>query len=263
MNPALFLKFMGVSFRKETAYRFDYIVMILNGFLYVFIFTSLWRTVFAKSGGGFGGFSTSGIISYTVVAMVIKISFSMDDGVIPARVRDGSVAIDLIRPVSFTLMNLAQCLGYSAFHLTARGLPILIVSAMLFDVRIPWAGLPVSAVSLVLSYLILFMVNFLVSLLAFWFVEVFPFILLKYALINLLAGGLVPMDFFPDVVRPLLALLPFQHIFYSPAIIITGRVAPAHAMGIIAAQAVWVAGLTVLSMVMWRAGSNKLVIQGG
>jgi ABC-2 type transport system permease protein len=263
VSPALFFKFVGVSFRKETAYRFDYLVMILNGFLYVFIFTSLWKTVFAASGGGFGGFTTAGIISYTVVAMVIRISFSMDDTIIPGRVRDGSVAVDLIRPVSFQMMNLAQCVGYSAFHLTARGLPILLVSALMFDLHAPLRSLPASAVSLVLSYLLLFMLNFTVSLLSFWFVEVFPFILLKYALINLLAGGLVPMDFFPDFIRPVMALLPFQHIFYSPAIIITGRVAPEQAVGIIAVQALWVAGFVVLSAVMWRAASNKLVIQGG
>ncbi|MBI3580521.1 MAG: ABC-2 family transporter protein [Nitrospinae bacterium] len=263
MSPALFLKFVEVSFRKEIAYRFDYFVMILNGFIYVFVFTSLWRTVFAAGGGTFGGFTTKSIISYTVVAMVVRISFSMDDGLIPGRVRDGSVSVDLIRPVSFQLMNLAQSVGYSAFHLFARGLPIFVASAWLFGVRVPAEGLPAAIVSLVLAYLLLFLINFTTSLLAFWFVEIFPFTLLKYGLINLLAGGLLPMDFFPTSVRPLLSYLPFQHIFYSPSVILTGRVAPGNAPVILAEQAAWVAAFAVLSAVMWRAGRNKLVIQGG
>ncbi|MBI3793846.1 MAG: ABC-2 family transporter protein [Nitrospinae bacterium] len=263
MTPGLFLKFAVTSFRKEITYRFDYLIMILNGFLYVFIFTSLWRSVFTSAGGTFGGFTKEGIISYTIVAMVVRISFSMDDGVIPGKVRDGSVALDLIRPVSFQMMNLAQNAGYSAFHITARGIPILIVSGLLFGLHVSAGSLPASVVSLALSYLILFLLNYSVSLLSFWFIDVFPFILLKYGLINLLSGGLLPMDFFPASIRGWLDYLPFQHIFYSPAVIITGRVAPEHAWGILASQAGWVVALWIVSALMWRAGSNRLVIQGG
>jgi ABC-2 type transport system permease protein len=237
--------------------------MIINGFLYVFIFTSLWRSVFSSAGGSFGGFTKEGIVSYTVVAMVIRISFSMDDSVIPTKVRDGSVAVDLIRPVSFQMMNLAQSIGYSAFHITARGFPILLVSALMFGLQIPAKGVPLALVSLALSYVILFMINFTTSLLAFWFIDIFPFILLKYGLINLLSGGLLPMDFFPNSVRAVMDYLPFQHIFYSPAVIITGRVLPEHAWGILAAQAGWVFALSIFSVLMWRASSNRLVIQGG
>jgi len=262
MNPATFAKFASVSFQKQITYRFDYFVAVLNGFLFVFIFTSVWKSVFAKTGPS-GGFTPESIVTYAVLAMVIRISFSMDDTTIYNKVRDGSVAMDLIRPVSFYAMNLAECFGYSAFHLIARGIPIFIVSALLFGVQIPAEQLPLAAVSLVMAYLILFMLNFATGLLSFWVIEIFPFMLLKYGLLNFLSGGIVPMDFFPAVVRPYLALLPFQHIFYTPTAILTGHVANRAAMVMIAEQAAWAAVLAGICALMWRAGRNKLVIQGG
>ncbi|MBI5177834.1 MAG: ABC-2 family transporter protein [Nitrospinae bacterium] len=263
MTAAMFLKFASVSFQRQIAYRFDYFVAVLNGFLYVFIFTSVWRVVFTKAGGEHGGFTTESIVTYAVIAMVIRISFSMDDTALPGKVRDGSVAVDLIRPMPFHAMNLAEAMGYSAFHFIARGIPILAVSALLFPVRIPADHLPLALVSLALAYLILFMLNFAVGLLAFWYIEIFPFMLLKYGLLNLLSGGIVPMDFFPAAVRPFLAFLPFQHIFYTPASIIIGHANGALAIEMVAEQAAWVAVMGAVCALAWRAGQNKLVIQGG
>ncbi len=262
MNPSTFIKFASVSFQKQVTYRFDYFVSVLNGFLYVFIFTSVWKVIFAKSGAS-GGFTAESITTYAVMAMVIRISFSMEDTAIANKVRDGSVAIDLIRPVSFYMMNLAECVGYSAFHILARGIPILIVSALLFGVHLPLEKLPVAALSLTMAYLILFMLNFATGLLSFWVIEIFPFMLLKYGLINLLSGGIVPIDFFPASIRPYLALTPFQGIFYAPAAIITGHVSNERALVMIAEQVAWVAILAWMCGLLWRAGQNKLVIQGG
>ena len=47
------------------------------------------------------------------------------------------------------------------------------------------------------------MLNFIAGLLAFWFIEIFPFMLFKYALFTFFAGGIVPIDFFPEFLKPL------------------------------------------------------------
>ena len=266
MNPALFAKFASVTFQKQITYRFDYFMGILNGFLYVFIFTSLWRALYAQMPQEtHGGFTLTGIITYAVFVMALKISFSMDDTVIYKKVQDGGVAIDLMRPVSFYFMYLAESVGYSLFHIFARALPILVISAVIFDVQFD-AGLNrvgFFAVSALMGYLILFMINYLIGLLAFWFLEVFPFQLLKYGLITFLSGGIVPIDFFPEAMRQVIAMLPFQYIHYVPTVIVLGHVDAGRGAELVLYQAVWVILLALLSKVAWGAGKNKLVIQGG
>ncbi len=266
MNPELFAKFVSVTFQKQITYRFEYFMGIVNGFIYVFIFTSLWKALYAQTvGNSMSGFSLTGIITYAVLAMAVRISFSMDDSVIYKKVQDGSVSIDLIRPVSFFYMNLAENVGYSLFHLIARALPILAISFFIFDVYIPVSFLNFSlfVISALMGYLILFMFNFTIGLLAFWFIEVFPFMLFKYAFLTLFSGGIVPIDFFPEVLKPIIAMMPFQYTLYAPTVILMGHVGTQQALSLIAMQVVWVVVLSAACRAMWRVGRNKLVIQGG
>lgn len=266
MNPDVFLKFVSISFRKQITYRFEYFVGILNGFLYVFIFTSLWRALYSQFDAvEHNGFTLSAIITYAVMAMAIKISFTMDDSIIYKKVQDGSVAMELIRPTSFFLMNLAENIGHSLFHILARTVPIIIVSIFIFDIHIPFETLRFLAflLSAFLGYLLISMLNFSMGLLAFWFVEIFPFMLFKYALFTFFSGGIVPIDFFPETLKPIVNFLPFKYMLYSPTIILMGRAPLTEIHSIIITQLIWVFIMGGICKLMWKAGKNKLIIQGG
>ncbi|MHC4181746.1 MAG: ABC transporter permease [Planctomycetota bacterium] len=266
MNPEIFLKFVSISFRKQITYRFEYFVGILNGFLYVFIFTSLWRALYSQFDAvEHNGFTLSAIITYAVMAMAIKISFTMDDSIIYKKVQDGSVAMELIRPTSFFLMNLAENMGHSLFHILARTIPIIIISTFIFDIHIPFEPLRFLAflLSAFLGYLLISMLNFAMGLLAFWFVEIFPFMLFKYALFTFFSGGIVPIDFFPETLKPIVNFLPFKYMLYSPTIILIGRAPLTEIHSIITTQLIWVFIMGGICKLTWNAGKNKLIIQGG
>lgn len=139
MNPKLFLKFVSISFQKQVTYRFDCFVGIVNGFLYVFIFTSLWKALYSQFDTTVhNGFTLTAIITYAVLVMAVKISFTMDDSIIYGKVMDGSIAMELIRPTSIFFMNLAENVGHSLFHIMARTVPIVIISIFIFDISIPF-----------------------------------------------------------------------------------------------------------------------------
>jgi ABC-2 type transport system permease protein len=196
--------------------------------------------------------------------MVIRVSYTMDDGVVPMKVRDGSISIDLIRPYSFFYMNLAESLGHSLFHFIARAVPILVASLFLFDLSVPMSEtiffFPITAL---LGYLLLFMLNYIIGMLAFWFIEIFPFLLFKYGLITIFSGGIIPIDFFPDKIKPLLELTPFPYILYAPTVILTGHATAVRAQHLILGQVIWVIILYFMCKIVWRIGRNKLLIQGG
>ncbi|MCP5004915.1 MAG: hypothetical protein GY941_13400 [Planctomycetes bacterium] len=266
MSLKVFFKFVSISFQKQITYRFDYFVGIVNGFLYVFIFTSLWKALYAQSEvKEHSGFTVTSIVTYAVVAMAVKIAFTMDDSIIHKKVEDGSIATELIRPTSFMFMNLAENIGHSFFHFLARTVPIIIISIFIYDLSIPFEPLRLIAFlfSALLGYLLLSMLHFTVGLLAFWFVEIFPFMLFKYSLFTFFAGGIVPIDFFPERLKPLIHLLPFKHILYSPTIILIGRVSHTEIHTILIAQGLWLIVMVGVGKLMWNAGKNKLIIQGG
>ena len=134
-----YLKFIAKSFQKDITYKVEYFVGLVNGFLYVFIFTSLWKAIYNSYGqeSFAGSFTRSSIISYAVFAMVIKISFTMDDQITTRKIRTGALITDLIKPINYFCLTLSESIGQSLFNFLARGMPILVTSLFLFKVAMP------------------------------------------------------------------------------------------------------------------------------
>lgn len=262
-----YLKFASKSFQKELAYRVEFLMGILNGLLFIFIFTSLWRAIYSSpmSASLGASFNKQTIIHYAVYAMIIKISFTMDDEWTVQRVRTGDIGMFLIRPFNYFFMNLAECIGQSLFHFLGRGIPLLVLSIFIFDIDLPsdiglyFLFLP----SALLGYGILFIINFINGLLSFWFIEVFSFQLMKYGMFMLFSGGMLPIDFFPDVMQPLISILPFKYILYVPTAIFIGHFSRKLIFSQILIQIIWLVVLYAFSIVMWNSAEKKLVIQGG
>jgi ABC-2 type transport system permease protein len=263
----VYVAFFAKAFQKELAYRFEYFVGVFNGLLFIFIFTSLWKAVYAGNAAAAAEapFSQEAIIAYAIYAMLIRISMTQEDLGIGGKVRDGSVAMDLIKPVNYLLMNFAEALGQTAFHWVTRVGPIFAVTLFFFDARPPTdpAVWGMTALSWILGYLIYFFVNFSFALLAFWFVEVFSFQLMKFGLFSIFSGGIIPIDFFPAWLQPMIAWLPFQYIIYVPTSIFIGHIDGAAAWSLIGTQAIWAVGMGLLCRGMWKMGQRKLVVQGG
>ncbi len=262
----LYINFMLKSFQKQLAYKFEYFIGVFNGLLFIFIFTSLWESIYSKpQAEAITSFNKTSIIAYAIFAMLFRISMTMEDGATTNKVRTGSIAMDLIKPVNYFLMTLAEALGQSMFHWFTRVIPILLFCIFAFDISMPVKAETylLTAISWVMGYSIMFMINFVFALLAFWFVETFSFQLMKFGLFTLFAGGIVPIDFFPSWSRPLMDVMPFQYILYTPAAIFISHITGAETMRFMAMQIVWVAILAIICYRMWGAATRKLVTQGG
>ncbi len=262
-----YLKVSAKSFQKQAAYKVEYFLGLLNGLLFIFIFTSLWKAIYTQSSPNIlaGSFNLESITTYAVMAMVIKISFSMDDNATALKMRTGALVMDLIKPIRYYYFYLAESLGYSLFHLFSRGIPLLVFSLFIFNIHLPTR--PENYLLLLLSgalgYGILYNINYLIGLLAFWFIEIFSFQLMKYGFFTLFAGGILPIDFFPDAIKPFIACLPFPHILYTPTAIFMGHLPAEEIWPAITTQLVWVILLSFCSSLGWRAAIKKLVVQGG
>jgi len=83
------------------------------------------------------------------------------------------------------------------------------------------------------------------------------------AAVDFLAGGVVPLPFFPDKLRAVAELLPFASMQNMPLRIYSGNIAGTAALEGIALQAFWLAVLMVLGRLWMRRALKKVVVQGG
>lgn len=265
MRP-LYLNYAMKTFQKQLAYKFEYFVGVFNGLLFIFIFTSVWTNIFSDPAlSQSTPFTSSSIVSYAVFAMIIRISMTVNENEIAGKVRTGAIAMDLIKPVNYTFLMFADSIGQSMFHWITRVIPILLICLLAFDVALPrdMINYPLMIVSWTFGYLIMFYMDFAFALLAFWFVETFSFQLMKYGLLTLLAGGILPIDFFPAWARPIIAFLPFQYIIYAPTSLFIGHIKGEAALRMLAVQGVWVLLLAGICHWMWNTAQKKLILQGG
>ncbi len=118
-------------------------------------------------------------------------------------------------------------------------------------------------VSLGLGYLVAMLMGLLLGLMAFWTLELGG-VLTIYAFANQFFGGaLVPLWFFPPLLRRVADLLPFQAQAFIPLSIYTGQLVGTQAVEALALQLFWVVALFGLARLVWQRAMYRVVIQGG
>jgi ABC-2 type transport system permease protein len=181
------------------------------------------------------------------------------------RVRTGEIAIDLARPVDLQLSYWARDLGRAALALPTRGLPPLVLGAVLMGIAYPptWTAYPLGLVSLLLGISVSFLCRYGVNLISFWTLDVKGYLNLYVLALGLLSGFYLPVHIFPGWLLQVAYASPFPAMFQSPIDVLSGRVVGEAALRVIGVQALWLVALVVLTrVVLWR-GARRLVVQGG
>ncbi len=259
-----YFKFISMAFQRSLSYRVEYFTGVLNAFLYIFIFTSVWRSLIPP-GEKVGGLSRDDMVAYAVFSTLIKVCINRVDSVFSSRVKSGEIAVDLMKPFSIPLMLFCDQLGSSLFHLFARGLPMLLFCLLIFDIRpaVDPALLARFGLLFVLAFIMFFSLFFFISAMSFYFVETLPFWIFFFALITLASGAIVPLDFFPDGLREILFLTPFPYLYYFPTMVLLDRDLIFTFPELLARYGAILAVSGGTGAVAYRLGLRKLTIAGG
>ena len=189
------------------------------------------------------------------------------------KVRDGSVAYDLLRPVDLYAFWYSHTLAYRTAPTTLRAIPLGLL-AMLVLPRLglaQWAlGAPPSwvsgvlfGVSLVGAVALSTTITMLTHISLLWTVSAAGMDRIMPAVVTVFAGMVIPLPLFPDWAQPFLRWQPFRGLVDVPFRIYSGNIPPAVALLEIVSQGVWVGGLVWLGRVLLARGTRKLVVQGG
>ncbi|GAB3418079.1 ABC transporter permease [Flindersiella endophytica] len=258
--------------RTVLTYRADYLFGLVGVLLQVFLLKVVWTAVYAQAGsdriavnGGSAQITLSMQIAYATLAslqywLLSPWSFTTTH----YRIRDGKIAIDLLRPLRFLEQTLAGQVGA-----TVAMLPFVLV-ALPLAVLIGGAQAPESVMSglayagaLVLAYTISTLVNAVVGLVPFWTLEVQGIFMIYRMLAQFLAGALVPLWFMPDWLRTIAEWLPFQATTYTPMAVYLGQVEGVDVFGALALQLFWCVVLWFLLRIIWSRALRRVVVQGG
>ena len=253
------------ALQQSMAYRGRTFMTLLANLIWVIMLYYLWQTVYAGT-DAIQGFTWAQMRSYILLSYAVNMLLSFySAGRMMAPVRTGEIAQDLLRPLDYLYSQLAMTLGGAVIEGGLSALVTLLLGTAVFGILPPVS--PAAAllflVSIVLGFLIKFLVTFLTALLCFWTVNSLGLLWAQSAVINLFSGALIPLAFFPGGLRTLTQWLPFQGIVYTPVSIYLGQIQGTAVIQALAVQLGWVAVLWIGARLFWKTAIRALDIQGG
>lgn len=177
-------------------------------------------------------------------------------------IQSGSIASDFLRPTSWYGLWLFRDVGRAVVALFMRMVPTLAIGSLLFDLAPPptlW-HLLLFLTAVTLGTWVSFSIRMLINLSSFWLIDHRGIAAIWISVSTFLSGMIMPIDFFPEPLRTIAAILPFQAMNMAPANAWLGRDA---GWVILGTQALWVVLLTAGCFLVLRRGERKLVVQGG
>lgn len=251
-------------FLGRSAYRFDHLMNILSTCLQIFIFWGIYRALY---GGNtqVDGITLSMVATNFVLSMGLNAVFSTNDYFFPDKINDGSIATELLRPISVPGRMIAENAGNAVFNLVFRFTPALVITVFTIGISAP-VGVGMFLlflVSALLGYGVLWTISFTVQMAAFWFVNVWSITTIKNVFVNVLSGLMIPLWFMPEWMEGVLKFTPFSSIYFTPVQIYLGQLSYREIALKCAVQAVWIVLIYLIGDFLWKKGQKKLVVQGG
>ena len=256
--------------KSNLAYKGSFYLFVLCSCFGAFISYYLWMAIYGSSESGvLGGLTRNEMILYVFMTYVTGNMVNVGDvGYIEHDIRDGAVAMNLIKPIDYRLSLISRALGVVVYRFMA---PSIFVWIGLEIYKVTVLGMSVVSIKNILLYLlstffsvlIYQLFDFCFGLMAFVTTYMFGLKMAKDALIGFLTGQLIPIGFFPEVFQRIFDFLPFSSMVYTPVMVYLGKYSGEALATVLLRQVVWVILLYALGTFLWKRITKRLIVLGG
>ncbi len=257
---------MAAGFRRYASYRQATLAGAFTNTVFGVVKVSILFAAADAAGGMVAGYDRAALSTYTWVSQgLIAVVWVFAWTTVTDRVRSGDVAIDLGRPVHPVAAWLAEDVGRAGQACLVRFVGPLVIGGLIYGLRVPqhWATVPLFVLSTAVAVVVSFGCRLLVSLTAFWLVDVRGLVHFYVLASGALCGLLVPVHFLPGWARTVAYATPFPSMLQAPVDVATERVTGLAALGTLGVQAAWAVGLLAVCVHVCDRGTRRLVVQGG
>lgn len=256
-------------FKSELMTNFQYIFDLIWGFIgyaiMLFILMNLWQYLYDDPNQIINGYSYSQMVWYVIITEIL---WSVISGrklckKISMDVKTGNIAYNINKPYSYIGYILATHLG----DIVIKGIIYSILGMILGFIfigsfpNISFISILLVLLSCILSNIISIFFICFIGLFSLFIEDSGPFYWL-YSKVILLLGTIFPIEYFPEVIRPILKFSPVYVISYGPAKLFVDF-SYSGAFSIIVAQVIYILISYLLCLFVYKKGVKKLNVNGG
>jgi ABC-2 type transport system permease protein len=206
------------------------------------------------------------MITFMILSMMLSEIVSSSAGyTIARRIRDGSIAIDFVRPIRLKSYLFFNDIGNNLFLALVVYLPVYAVIALGFGFMPPASPLHFIAflITAGLGLIIQFYYSYILGLASFWLIKN-PFISWHFRNVETLFAGLfMPIWMYPGWLASITTYLPFRYFTYEPMTFYLGRVPADRFWHVLLIQTMWLFVLYAAERFVWSRACLKVIVQGG
>lgn len=262
--------FTRAGIQDAIAYRANFFGFFIGEIFYCFVMYFIWKAVFASSGQPtFSGFTMVDMTVYLFLTNICMFLTETDSTqAIAEEIKDGSIIMRMIKPVNVDLSFLFFELGNKVVVVTSIFLPAMLGIEIYKYVALGHLAFKILpflllVISIILSYLLAFYINLLFGYLAFFLMNIWGFSILKGSIIKFFSGAIIPLAFFPEMVRNIFEQLPFASLSYTPVMIYMEKYTGGTLVYAFAKQVIWLVVFYLICKLVWKWAEKRLAVQGG
>lgn len=263
----MYVKYLMNVIKRGLTYRFEYFMKVVGNVVAIIVQYYIWKALLSAEPVQtvYGDIGFGHMVTYIVVSGIMRIFMRCSlIGNIDNKVKTGNIALDLVKPVNLKTLFLCDLLGESLYHMFFLSVPTMLLAGCLWEFYFPpLERVIIFTVSLINSFLLYFLICYIIGILAFWITQVWVLGRVLNDIISIFSGAIIPLWFFPNELRELSVILPFQYIYFSPISIFVGIVTYSEIIVILFMQWIWIMVFYCIGKIVWGLAVKKITIQGG
>lgn len=249
------------GFRHQASFRFALVSGLLTNTFFGLVRTAVFLSVY-RTRGEVSGLELADAITYVwILQAVFATVWAPWLHELPTRIRSGEWTAELTRPGALLPRHLAYDLGRTMAILVLRAPVPLVFAAVVFDLHLPTtvAGIVALLASLLLAAFAASCIRLLLGSIAFWTPDFRGVTSLLFGPIFLISGFVIPIEYFPDVLRSFTVFGPLGALIRSPVAVATSR----FVLSSLALQILWAGLLALACHLALRRATERMVVFGG
>lgn len=189
------------------------------------------------------------------------------------KMRTGSVAYEMLRPLDLYAFWFARTLAFKTAATTLRMIPMVVVTAWVMPLTGlgAWSlpapasegGFAMFLLALAATVLLTTALTMIMHLLLFWTLSGRGFNAIMYGVVGFFSGLIVPLPLLPDWLQTALYWQPFRGLADVPYRIYSGNIPAVDAWLQVLLQFGWTVLLVALGYALYGYVRGRLVVQGG
>ncbi|HUI63375.1 MAG TPA: ABC-2 family transporter protein [Bacteroidota bacterium] len=247
------------TFASFVQYRASILIWMIWHILEPLVYLVVWTTVSRSHAGSVGGFTGGDLAAYFIAMMLVNhVTYTWIIYEYEYRIRHGSLSFALLRPLH--PMHADIVANISSKLIT---LPMMIAAAAVLAFvfrpvfRFEFWQMLLFVPALLLAFMIRFLVEWTLALVAFWTTRVSAVNQGYYIASLFLSGQMAPLALLPFSLRIASALLPFRWMISFPVELALGRMSLPEAFAGLGAQLAWLCVSLLLMRRVWQSGVRR------